>query len=81
MNLTGIFLRTKKEKGVKNKMQGTSTIRRDFILSHLRAQTNKLRTLLLNLEESGEADYDYAEESLKDIETNLRQARKLCEAN
>jgi len=62
-------------------MQGTSTIRRDFILSHLRAQTNKLRTLLLNLEESGEADYDYAEESLKDIETNLRQARKLCEAN
>jgi len=37
--------------------------------------------LLNNLEDDGGTDCGYAEESLKDIETGLRQARKTCMVN
>ncbi len=53
-----------------------SSIRKDFFISHLRLQLDKMRNILNNLEE--DADCDYASQSLKEVELNLRQIRKLC---
>lgn len=59
-------------------MQTMSPIRKDFVISHLRVQFNKMKTVLSNIEDDTRADFDYTNESLKDIEGNLRQIRKLC---
>ena len=58
-----------------------SSLRLDFVGSHLRSQISRLHHILDNIEEEGEVDCEYASESLKEIETNLRQIRKLCTDN
>ncbi len=62
-------------------MQAMSAIRRDFLASHLRSQINRLCSILSTIEEEKGVDCDYTTESLKEIETNLRQIRKLCMDN
>jgi hypothetical protein len=61
-------------------VQTMSSIRRDFVASHLRSQINRLRSILSTIEEE-DADNMYASESLREIEVNLRQIRKLCVEN
>ncbi|MFA5389482.1 MAG: hypothetical protein WC312_07045 [Candidatus Omnitrophota bacterium] len=58
--------------------QAMSAIRKDFVASHLRSQVNRLQNILDNIEEENKVDSCYAHESIKEIETNLRQLRKLC---
>ena len=55
-----------------------SPIRRDFIASYLRVQLNKISSVLNNIENDETADCGYTNESLKGIEANLKQIRKLC---
>jgi len=62
-------------------MNSMSSIRKDFVASHLRSQLNRLHLILDNIEEDDRVDCDYAYESLKGIETDLRQIRKLCADN
>jgi hypothetical protein len=62
-------------------MEDMSTIRRDFVASHLRSQLSRLRSILSNIEEEDRVDCFYANESLREIEVGLRQIRKLCENN
>jgi len=62
-------------------MYTISNMRRDFIASHLRSQISRLSSILTNIEENDRIDCDYANESLKEIETHLRQVRKLCVNN
>ena len=59
-------------------VQFMSAIRKDFIASHLRSNLNSLKNVLNNIEEENKVDCDYTRESLRDIETKLRQLRKLC---
>lgn len=61
-------------------VQTMSSIRKDFVASHLRSQINRLRGILSTIE-AEDADNMYAFESLKEIEVNLRQIRKLCVEN
>jgi len=61
-------------------MQILSSMRRDFIAGHIRSQIDKLHTTLSSMEEDI-VDYDYATNSLKEIEANLRQIRKLFTDN
>lgn len=58
-----------------------SSIRKDFIASHLRSQINTLRSVLSTIEEENEHTCDYAEENLRQVESSLRRIRKLCIAN
>lgn len=62
-------------------MQAMSTIRKDFVASHIRSQLDRLRVILNNIEDDGLVNCGYAQESIREIETNLRQIRKLCEDN
>jgi len=62
-------------------MQAMSSIRRDFVASHLRSQLSRLRNVLENIEEEEHIDSGYADESLKQIEVTLRNIRKLCLEN
>ena len=62
-------------------MLSMSTIRKDFVASHLRAQLFRLRNVLNNVEGEEEIDCGYAYENLKQIEESLRQIRKLCMSN
>ncbi len=62
-------------------MQTMSAIRKDFIASHLRSQLDRLRSVLNSIEEESLIHCGYAHESIKEIEANLRQIRKLCEDN
>ena len=57
-----------------------SSARKDFIASHLRSQLNKLENVLGSMEED-DINCTYADESLKEIEKNLRQIRRLCADN
>ncbi len=59
-------------------IQAMSPIRKDFIAANLRVQINRLMKLLNSVEEHYDFEQDYTNESLKDIENNLRQIRKLC---
>lgn len=61
--------------------QAMSSIRRDFVASHLRSQISRLRTILNNIEDEDSVDGDYAYESLREIEGTIRQIRKLCVEN
>jgi hypothetical protein len=61
-------------------MQNMSTIKRDFVASHLRSQLKRLYSILGNIEEE-KVDCGYRFESLREIENNLRQIRKLCVSN
>jgi hypothetical protein len=62
-------------------MNAMSSMRRDFVATHLRSQVSRLNNILDNIEEENKVDCDHAYESLKEIETNLRQIRKLCGNN
>ncbi|MFH0856048.1 MAG: hypothetical protein V1869_06065 [Candidatus Omnitrophota bacterium] len=66
---------------MKIKMQAISSIRRDFLASHLRFQIQQLRNVLESIEEDEDAGFGYADESLKQIETALRNIRKSCLGN
>lgn len=62
-------------------MNTMSSIRRDFVASYLRTQLSRINNILDNIEEEKDVDCDYAYKSLKEIEVNLRQIRKLCASN
>jgi hypothetical protein len=62
-------------------MNVMSGVRKDFIASHLRSQINTLRSVLSIIEEENDHTCGYAEENLKQVETNLRKIRKLCTDN
>ena len=62
-------------------MERMSTIRKDFLASHLRNQLNRLRSVLNNLEDGENVERDYTYHSLHEIENNLKQIRKLCMCN
>lgn len=62
-------------------MNTMSSIRKDFVATHLRSQVNRLNNILGNIEEESKVDCAYAYESLKEVETNIRQIRKLCGNN
>jgi hypothetical protein len=55
-----------------------SRMRQDFVAANLRSQVNRLKTVLGAIEEQNDIDCDYTYESLKEIEFNIRQVRKLC---
>jgi len=54
-----------------------SPIRKDFLASNLRSQLGRLSSILNNIEEE-RLDGECASDSLKEVELNLRQIRKLC---
>jgi hypothetical protein len=55
-----------------------SPIRKDFLASNLRSQLGRLSSILNNIEEDRLIDGECASDSLKEVELNLRQIRKLC---
>ncbi len=59
-------------------MNTISSIRKDFLASHLRSQLGRLSSILNNIEEDRIVDGECASNSLKEVELNLRQIRKLC---
>ena len=59
-------------------MNTMSTIRKDFLASNLRSQLGRLSSILNNIEEERLIDGECASDSLKEVELNLRQIRKLC---
>ena len=62
-------------------MNTMSPIRKDFLASNLRAQLGRLSSILSNIEEERLIDGECASDSLKEVELNLRQIRKLCVEN
>ncbi|MDD5115883.1 MAG: hypothetical protein PHW98_02315 [Candidatus Omnitrophica bacterium] len=58
-------------------MNTMSPIRKDFLASHLRSQLSRLNSILNNIEEE-RLDGECASESLREVELNLRQIRRLC---
>ena len=62
-------------------VQAMSMDERIFVASHLRSQLTRLQHVLDTIEEENKVECDFAHESLKEIETNLRNIRKLCESN
>jgi len=58
-----------------------SPIRKDFLASNLRDQLGRLSNILSNIEEERLIDGECASDSLKEVELNLRQIRKLCGNN
>jgi hypothetical protein len=75
-NVSSIRINEKEDLG---KMNCTmSPIRKDFLASNLRSQLGRLNSILNNIEEDGDIDAKVASGSLKEVELNLRQIRKLC---
>ena len=66
------------KEGEGKKMNTMSPIRKDFLASNLRAQLGRLSSILNNIEEERLIDGECASDSLKEVELNLRQIRKLC---
>jgi hypothetical protein len=62
-------------------MNTMSPIRKDFLASNLRSQLGRLSNILNNIEEERLIDSECARDSLKEVELNLRQIRKLCMNN
>jgi len=62
-------------------MNTMSPIRKDFLASNLRNQLGRLSNILNNIEEERLIDAECAGNSLKEVELNLRQIRKLCMNN
>jgi len=60
------------------KMQTMSSIRKDFVATHIRVQLERLRNILESVEECDAVDSTYAEESLRRIESDIRSIRKIC---
>jgi hypothetical protein len=59
-------------------MQAMSTIRKDFLACHLRAQLGRLHSLLRNVEDDQRVDCAYTLESLKALEEDFRKLRRVC---
>jgi hypothetical protein len=59
-------------------MKGLSTLRRDYIASHLRYQLATLRSVIDDIENSNRVEESYVDESLKRVAANLSRLRKLC---
>jgi hypothetical protein len=59
-------------------MNTITSVRKEFLASRLRLQMDRLGNILGAIEEESKVDCDYVYESLKKIEGNLRQARKMC---
>ena len=59
-------------------MNTMSPICKDFLASNLRSQLGRLSSILNNIEEERLIDGECASDSLKEVELNLRQIRKLC---
>jgi hypothetical protein len=55
-------------------------MRQDFIVAHLRSQINRLRSVLDIVEERS-FNPEFVSESLKHIENNLKQIRKIWISN
>ena len=81
MNLISGILTQTKERRYDLAIQTMSSMRRDFIASHLRSQMERLSGLLRNIENEDRFDLNYGDESLRRIEINLRQIRKSCLSN
>lgn len=60
-------------------MWAMSSIRRDFLASHLRTQVDRLRIILNIIENEDGVDCEYTTQSLREIEHNIRQLRKVCD--
>jgi hypothetical protein len=52
-----------------------SSLQKDFVASHLHSQLITLQQLLDDIESSEDSGYDYALESLRRVETDLRKLR------
>ena len=50
-------------------------LEKDFLASNLRAQVDTLRLVLSSLEESGESEFEYAAESIRRVENDLKRIR------
>ena len=59
-------------------MNTMSPIRKDFLASNLISQLGRLSSILNNIEEERLIDGECASDSLKEVELNLCQIRKLC---
>ena len=57
-------------------MHTMSSLRKDYLASHLRSQMNTLKAVLEAMEHSNEIEDDYASESLKRVEINIRNLRQ-----
>jgi hypothetical protein len=59
-------------------MRMLSSLRKDYIASHLRSQLNTLLSVLQTIEDSELIEDDYTDESLKRVEINIRRLRREC---
>ena len=57
-------------------MPTMSGLRRDYIASNLRSQLNTLTSVIDTLENAGWNEKEYADESLKRIEQDIRRIRR-----
>jgi len=78
--MKNVILTVMQERRVKE-MNTMSPIRKDFLASNLRSQLGRLSRILSNIEEERLVDGGCASDSLKEVELNLRQIRKLCMDN
>jgi len=62
-------------------MNTMSSIRKNFLANNLRSQLGRLSSILNNIEEERLIDSECTSDSLKEVELNLRQIRKLCMNN
>ena len=61
-------------------MNKISGLCKDFIVTHIRSQMNILENVISNIEGSCNLEDEYIDESLKKVETNIKQLRKLSAA-
>lgn len=59
-------------------MHVMSTMRKDFVASNLRSQLYRLQNVLDNIEEEKKVECGFAERPLREVETSLRNIRKMC---
>ncbi len=62
-------------------METILNMRKEFIISNLRSQITNLLSVLKNLEDAEKIEGEYTNETLKKVELDLRQIRKLCVTN
>jgi len=67
--------------GERMSVQAMSMDERIFVASHLRSQICRLQHVLDVIEEENKVECGFAHKSLKEVEINLRNIRKLCENN
>ena len=58
-------------------MKGILFSNKDLVASFLRTQIDKLRILLLSIE-NDDIESSYLDENLKKVEKNLQKLRKIC---